>query len=210
MTFIDLGANLGIYSLVAASLTGKNGNVVAIEPSLREYSRLVKNIKLNHLSHIQTINIGIAGKRSQKVPFKIAASNHAGHNTLGNFAYTDVKLSKIQLINLDTVDNLVKKQKLQKVDLIKMDIEGSELAALYGTKNTLMRFKPVLLLELSDNTLKHQKTTCIEIQKYLKSLSYRILYLDKNTGLLTKKAKLVRAYNENVIAVPNDRTGQIL
>ncbi len=205
MIFIDVGANFGFYSLIGASLVGNKGKVLAVEPSSREYSRLIKNIKLNHLNQIQSLKLGILDKSYKEKIFKIASNNHAGHNTLGKFAYPEVKQSKTEKIEIKSLDNIIKQYKIRSVDLIKMDIEGSEFSALIGAYDTLKNYQPVIIFELFDKALQGQSSNSRQIWKYLQKFNYDIYGFDKTSGLPEKSKKLKFYAGENMLAIPRSK-----
>jgi FkbM family methyltransferase len=86
MTFIDVGANDGLYTLFAARRVGANGKVLAIEPSRREFARLERNVRLNRLMNVQALRVA-ASDREDWAVLRLAGFGHEGQNTLGGFAY---------------------------------------------------------------------------------------------------------------------------
>lgn len=199
MTFIDVGANMGLFALFASKKVGKEGIVIAIEPSDREFYRLKTNIELNELINIYPIKVAASNHKSV-AELLVARQDHAGHNTLGNFAHNCSVLEKKQSVQTDTLDNLFNIKRLNKVDFIKMDTEGHELFALQGAVNILKRFHPILLIELSDISLVQQGCDSGQICDFLNELGYKIYCFDKLTGLITLTDKKSNFY-ENIVAV---------
>ena len=118
-TFIDVGANQGEYSLWAARKVGTNGKVVSFEPMPQLFDQLTANIRLNE-SFQKTIS---------PVTEKFS-----------------IELGKIQL---DTLDEQIEELKINKVNFLKIDVEGAELQVLKGALNTLKKHLPILLLEIN-------------------------------------------------------------
>ena len=145
MVAIDVGAHMGLYTLFASKLVGENGIVLAVEPSEREFCRLKANLELNHVTNVRLIRVAVSNRRSEAV-LLIASEEHSGHNTLGDFAYDSTRLEGKQLVRTGRLDDIVQQEGLSRIDVIKMDIEGSELFALEGASNTLKQFHPVLLI----------------------------------------------------------------
>lgn len=150
MTFVDVGANLGLYSLFASKKVGPQGSVLALEASAREFSKLQKNILLNRATNVRALRCAAADAVGV-AQMKIADEVHAGHNTLGEFIW-NTALDAVETVDSCALDQIVFTERLHRLDVIKMDIEGSELAALRGARNTLLRWHPDLLIEVSERT----------------------------------------------------------
>jgi FkbM family methyltransferase len=204
MTFIDAGANMGLYSVFAARRVGPRGMVLAIEPSGRELAILEKNVKLNALSNVRTQRKALSD-RAAVVELSVAPLEKSGHNTLGAFAY-DTALDHRERVQTEKLDDLVHSEGLSRVDVIKMDIEGAEMAALRGAEETLRQFKPVLLLELSDRALQHQETNSLEVLALLDQHGYRIFCFDPAVGSPVPLKPRPHFDSENVVAVMGDAT----
>jgi FkbM family methyltransferase len=135
--FIDIGANLGYFTLMASNLVGDSGKVISFEPETEAYNYCKKNMELNQLQNVSLYKYGLW---SEKKTLSISASPILG----GNHIITEG--SPIECIPLDQL-NLAP-------DLIKMDIEGAEPFALKGMIETLRQSRPVLLLELNRSCLR--------------------------------------------------------
>ncbi len=129
MTFIDVGANLGYFVLMASRLVGPSGKVIAFEPNTIAYNYCKRNIELNGLDNVTLYKMGLW---SEHKTLKITTLDQLGHNFIGDDG------ESIECIPLDSM-NL-------KPDVIKMDIEGAEPFALAGMQKTLTH-GPTLLLE---------------------------------------------------------------
>lgn len=182
MTFIDVGANIGLYTLFAAKKVGDQGTVLGIEPSDREFQRLKAHVELNSLSNARLLQVAVSSSRTE-AELLVATEKHSGHNTLGAFGYDCVMAQGKEWVHVERLDDIVQQEGLQRVDVIKMDIEGAEFLALQGAEETLAQFHPTMLLELSDRTLKHQGCSSEQVWDFLTQSGYRIYVLDGNTGL---------------------------
>jgi len=207
MTFIDAGANMGLYSLFAAQKVAEHGTVLAIEPSTREGSRLSKNVKINSLSNVRLIRNAVSDSCSD-VELLIADDEWSGHNTLGAFAY-DTPLARKEMVQTVSLDDIAVREGLSRVDIIKMDIEGAELHALKGAAGILERFQPLLLLELADRALCHQGSSSSEVWDFFYQRRYRIFAFDPTTGLLVPARQQPYYDSENVVAVPESSAAAV-
>lgn len=207
--FIDVGASFGYFSILATQAVGENGKVIAIEPSSRDYKRLVDNIKINNLEDIvSTYRIAISDMGGTEL-LNIATEERSALNTLGN-EFASKGVEKIATENVDAIalDDFVIAHNIRRVDVIKLDIEGSELKALRGARKTIMRYRPAVMLGVNSNALKASGTDHDEIQQTLSELgykAYKIVTDDKTFVLqpipdLTKEsAKVVFCLPENAI-----------
>jgi FkbM family methyltransferase len=183
MTFIDAGSNMGLYSLFAASITGPNGQVLALEPSSREFDRLVTNCRLNPKLTVKPLNVALSDRHGT-AELLVADDNHAGHNTLGSFAYSETKLKQRETVQIDSLDRITGSQAIERVDVMKVDIEGSELFALRGSSSVLERFKPVLLFELFDMALAKQGCDSKMVAQFIQGFGYDLFEFGESGRLV--------------------------
>lgn len=146
-TFIDVGANQGEYSLWAARKVGTNGKVISFEPMPQLFGQLTENIRLNEpfQQTILPVKLGLSDEKGE-VPLYASEDSNEGTNTIYTTDKFSIELGKIQL---DTLDEQVKKLKIGQVDFLKIDVEGAELQVLKGAINTLKDHRPLLLLEIN-------------------------------------------------------------
>ncbi len=158
-TFVDMGANMGYFTLLGATLVGKKGKVYAFEPEPRSYSQLVRNIEINGYGNVVAVNKAISDKTGKTVLF--LCPYDTGHHTLNQFegitSYkaTDIKKS-IEVETIRPDDYFGGK----KVDAIKIDIEGAEMLGLMGMENLIkgnpnlkmfIEFFPMLIEKMGDS-----------------------------------------------------------
>ncbi|WP_192346627.1 FkbM family methyltransferase [Algoriphagus sp. Y33] len=196
-TFIDVGANQGEYSLWAARKVGAKGRVVAFEPMQQLFDQLAENIRLNKSFHktITPIKLGLSDQKGEVILYSSADSNE-GTNTIYNTEKFSIESGKIQL---DTLDEQLKSLKINKVDFLKIDVEGAELQVLKGALNTLKQNRPVILLEIN-------KDACIaggylpeDILTLLKPFNYSF----SKVGLRGSLSKVNQLPNFcNIVAIP--------
>src|SRR5690349_8944049 len=142
MTFIDVGANKGDFSLLAARLAGKSGHVISIEPEPENHSMLERSIALNDYSNIRVMQIAVSDRDGVA---NLQIGSTSGSHTLS----PEFSGSRTVAVPTRTLDGVVAEQRLGTVDMIKIDVQGLELAVLRGAAETL-RANPriVVLLDL--------------------------------------------------------------
>ena len=146
--FIDIGANVGYYSLLAAQMI-TTGRVYSFEPVSATYKKLLQNISLNDFSSIYCEQVAISNFTGQATVFLSADENTgmSGLQSAKNFS------GKTEIINCITLDEAQVNFNIPKIDLIKIDVEGSEVTVLKGMEQIINRYKPILLIEISIATL---------------------------------------------------------
>lgn len=204
MTFIDVGANSGIYSLFSAYKIQSRGLVLSFEPSQREFSKLKTNILINSFKNIKSFRLAISDSIAQ-TKLLIANDFHAGHNTFGNFVYKDTGLVGTETVDTITLDQILEQEKLTRVDVIKLDIEGSELKALRGAEKTIQQFNPIFLIEILDSILKNCGTNAEEVWDFLSKRDYLIFTYDLYTGDLFRIYEYSPSKYTDFLAIPKTK-----
>jgi FkbM family methyltransferase len=182
--FFDIGANIGAYSLVASKIVGTDGQVHSFEPVSEVFERFQYNIKLNGLINI-TANRNAVYQSSEVLDLFVSSKENAGMSSIFHHDTESGIIEKVQAI---TIDGYVEKMNIQRIDMIKIDIEGAELFALKGMKNTLSRFRPVIIMEFSEEVMKNSSVEAKDVLDLLKSLNYMMkrIYKCGNTGNITE------------------------
>ena len=173
--FIDIGANIGSFTLVAARIAPR-GKVHAFEPSDHHFTRLSKNVGLNHFENVVLNKQGLNDKTECATLFLPSLSgemNNSGAASL--YSSTDVPGMQVtEEVELITLDDYVQANKINQVDLIKIDIEGAEFNALKGSIETLKRFRPIVLMELDLDNMQRAQCSPNEILDFWHTLNYRV------------------------------------
>ena len=180
-TIIDVGTNMGSTLMNFANLTTLSGEVHGFEPDSVNYKRCCENIKLNNFKNITLNNIGL-GDKAGKFTMIINTPSNRGENRI---SATSINNNK-ETIEVITLDKYVSEKKLNKVNLIKIDVEGFELNVLKGAINVLKQFKPLLFIELDDNNLKEQGYSASDLINYLLQLKYKIINAESNENINEK------------------------
>lgn len=198
MVVLDAGANDGVYTLLASSRVGSAGRVWAFEPSSREFLRLSRNLALNSISNVSSFHTALSDN-DEELELKIAESEHSGQNTFGNFAYQIAGMEP-ERVSARQLDGVLRERRIDRLDLIKLDVEGAELKILRGAARTLENFRPVLLLEVSELSLRNMGSSAAELLSFVRSLRYDLYVFDRETGLpaLARPGEL----SGNMLAAP--------
>jgi FkbM family methyltransferase len=202
MTFVDIGANEGLFTLFAARRVGGSGRVIAVEPSDRERRILERNLARNGLGNVTVVPHALAAEPGT-AELLIAPGRHGLHNTLGNFIYAyEGEIAVVrQTVAVETLDGLQERLALGRVDVIKIDVEGAEVKVLTGGRTLLSRSRPILLVEANEDALKCQGTSTDALLKLLRALDYRIHIFNEHG--LTEPWTEGRPLSANIVAMPD-------
>jgi FkbM family methyltransferase len=171
--FLDVGAHIGTFTLKGARQVGSAGMVVAFEPNPDTATLLRDNIVANHLENVNVQEIACTDK-DQQLTLYAAPINNTGASSLSksNAAYGDAP--RPFEVRGRPIDDVVRELKLDRVDAIKIDVEGAELQVLQGAVETLKRFHPKIVLEIVPVQLASFHTTPLEVASFIKSAGYTI------------------------------------
>jgi FkbM family methyltransferase len=143
--FIDVGAHVGRYSIMAAKRIGSLGRVIAIEAHPETFELLNKNIKLNGLANVTTIN-AVATSEKGKVKLFLPGQD-SGLTVYNTIMINRAKPTENFLeVEANTLDNILSEYSMHRVNYLKIDVEGAELEVLKGAVNTLSSNKDLTLL----------------------------------------------------------------
>lgn len=144
--FVDLGANIGIFSLLAAKSIRAGGHVFAFDASPTEFAKLQKTVAWNHLDNLTAENLAVGdGSETEVEIFESVnwngANSRIGYGRVDDEEYT---AQKVRCVSLD--DYFA--NKTERPDFMKIDVDGYETRALRGAKRILDECRPVILIEM--------------------------------------------------------------
>lgn len=167
-TCFDVGGHVGYLTILMAHLVGPQGRVVAFEPVPETFAALRENIRLNHLENV-TLECFAVGEREGTLSlFCDSAQELSWTPSVAAYSMPGCDLRKISA-PVQSLDGYLQKANLHP-DVIKIDVEGAELAVLRGARNVLRETHPVVLVEIHDLGPAHRT----EVMKLLDSYDYTI------------------------------------
>jgi len=175
----DIGANIGVYTLVFAKTAGNSGKVFSFEPVSSNFNLLSKNMELNQITNAELHNLALSDHVGVS---EIFLNSQSG---LSSFITTEYgTVFGTEKVRHTTLDKFVEKQNLHKLDFIKIDAEGWEEYILKGTAHILKKFKPALFVELNPKNIKHQSMPLNDIIKWLQDFGYKSYCINRRTQQL--------------------------
>jgi FkbM family methyltransferase len=201
-TFIDVGANIGIYTLLASRWVGDTGHVYSFEPSSRELAVLRRNVELNRLTNVTVIQAAVHD-HAGSATLHVAGGKHRGQNTLApSFAYEIVEQEDEEQVSLVVLDELWKTGQVPRPDVIKIDAEGAELHILRGAAELLRETGPAVLFEANERLLRASGASIEELARFICNLNYSVYRLDDDTGDLIPVSHMRNVSAGNFVAFP--------
>lgn len=204
-TCLDIGANIGIYSMVFSHLSGDPANVHAFEPVNHIRSRLLANAKLNGFSSLQ-VNDCALGEQEEAIEmyqvkegvFRGGTSSFLENENVQAMGSDKFDKKPVQVIKLDRYCH---DKNLSSVDFIKIDVEGFELNVLKGGLETIRSYRPYILMEYDDIRHGPQKES---FKNFFTETGYRVyeFYIVAGTPVLKPYTFSKNPVHRNIVAIP--------
>lgn len=206
MVFFDIGAYHGIYSLVAGRRMGKSGVIVAFEPSPREFSRLKLHLRWNHIGNARTESLAVGSDSGERTFFQVSSGDQTRNGLrppASGDSLTEISVSTVSL------DQYIGKLLLDRVDMVKLDVEGGELDALRGATSLLTRFRPMFICEVLDAATRPWGYAAREIITTF--LSHDFAWFDFRRGGLLSPHTALEKYTavRNYLAIPREKLASV-
>jgi FkbM family methyltransferase len=196
MTVLDIGANFGYFSLLLAHLIGDAGRLIAIEPNLPVADKLIKSLMINGFAARSTVvKAAVGSDPSGSVAFFSSIEEPKNAHIVQSEIMTDGGATvMVPTTNVDLIARQV-----QSVDFIKIDIEGAEVAATEGMKETISRCHPILFLEF--NAARPGSESMIEKLSHWYSQEPRYVDFDANVKTIKISDLMTRDYGHDYMVV---------
>ena len=206
---IDAGANVGQYSMLASTLVKPHGAVHAFEPAQINRLKMAMNLVRNRVGNVSLNDLAL-----WDLPEELLMSLDLADQKQRNFgafaaskkSSTDEPLTVLSnSVAAIRLDDYVQEQGLTAVNVIKMDIEGSETRALNGSRATLKKYRPLILMELNQQAARSQGGELVDLWRLLvDDLKYDLYPIEPSLKPPLKLNSLDGIARMNVVAVPKE------
>ena len=179
MTFLDIGANIGYFSIFAAQKVGEAGKVIAFEPGQRNGALLAMSVALNHLNNVEIYPFAVSDVDETVIYDSLVGSNGIVTRGIDLAAMQAQNLAHRTLVRAVSLDRVLRD--VERIDVIKIDIEGAEYRALLGAQDLLNRHKPLIVSEFSPSAL--SAISGVAAEEYLRLLvghGYSLSVIENN------------------------------
>lgn len=191
-TALDIGANIGLHSLIMASCLDRNGTgkIYSFEPCRKTYDALKENVKLNSLSeNIRTYNLALSDKEGRLIldtpdeykslgegsdPYKSLRKNSSGLNTG-------------EEVEVVTLDSWAKESSVSRIDFIKIDIEGAELECFKGAVGVLKNYRPIVIMECYEQYCRRFGYCVTDVVLFMAGLDYKMYQYEESQWIAFPK-----------------------
>lgn len=179
MICMDIGANVGLFSLFMAKRVGNGGKVYAFEPTSETFQRLQKNIALNAQLNIIAENVAVT-EQPGKVEFHVGPPELCVFNSIGEVVHPSAKAGRFTrvLVPAITMDDYCAVHNINRVDCVKIDVEGAELQVLKGMIRVLKENpRVVLFIEFYSMTAAASGTSVVNMAEWLRALGFQLFLI---------------------------------
>jgi FkbM family methyltransferase len=186
-TIIDIGANTGVYSLVAGAVNPQ-ARIISFEPLPENFARLKANVRINNFN-IEPQQIAI-GDKNGEVTFYVSGVLDSSLNSNHRSGTKEITVQSKTLDSFISENGIVP-------DLVKIDVERFEPEVITGFIKGIEAYHPTMIVEILDNNIAGR------IEQLLKGSQYLFFGINEETGKLTRMDKLVKPDGFNVLMCTN-------
>jgi len=174
VTIIDIGAHYGYFSIFANKNTNNQSTIFAIEPSIMNFEKMTSNINENKIENIITLNCAVGTKNENA---KLYIGNTSNNSLIRDYSLLK-KEKSIEEIEIKTLDTIISENKIEKIDFMKMDCEGSEYLILENMST--QTFDKISTISMEFHDLKNEKYTAETLLNILINNNFKILKYQYN------------------------------
>jgi FkbM family methyltransferase len=202
MTFLDIGAHHGLYSVVAARKMGRDGRVVAFEPSPRERQRMRLHLRYNGIDSV-TVEPCALSTEEGVAELTVVVDGFHTMNSLRTPPLDQV--TKQITVGKTSLDIYLCRERIERVDLIKIDTEGGEVDVFRGADGLLSRIRPLIICEVLDLVTRSWGYAAADIMKLLRTYDYEWFDTSADGSLHPHHPKEEYSGAKNYLAVPTEK-----
>ena len=200
--FVDVGANVGTFSIPLAKAFPQE-TVIAFEPNPPAQSRLLRNLELNALDNIQVRGEGVGDELGHFTLFAFSGQDMGQSSFIRPAQHTEAPTEiKVAVVRLDDALPMTDPRK---VDVIKIDVQGKEVAVLKGSQRLIEKHRPIILLEHEDSNFDCKEVaekTRANLKEFFSSVGYEVFYITRKDSQLLFPVRWGRSLNGDLLAIP--------
>ena len=206
MICLDIGANQGFYTVFLSRKVGRNGKVFAFEPLPGEFRKLKQNLRINRCSNIVMERMAI-GACDGIADMFVCLDGHGSRSSMRTPPEEVTARTQVEKVPITTVDRYVQRNKIKRIDFIKIDVEGAERDVLESSREVFSQLRPLVMIEMADVTTHQFGYRAVENYHFLERHGFKLFEFSRSGNL--KPARPKDQYRENLIALPNEKLHMI-
>ena len=187
---LDIGANVGLYSLLGSQIVGSSGRIFAFEPNPKTCGVLRQNLELNGCANVDCAQVALSNKSgtvSLAIPDEVQAKYAYGDSYLSMYP-EESKNGEVGGVPCMKLDVFLKENGIDYVDVIKIDVEGAEMLCFEGAKLLLSSsVKPVIIMECDEVLCRRFGYSVFDTLKFLDGFGYVFEQFDVHQWIATPK-----------------------
>ncbi|MEQ9460649.1 MAG: FkbM family methyltransferase [Phycisphaeraceae bacterium] len=185
MTFIDIGANLGQFTVLAARLVGPTGTVHAVEAASVMHQQIVDNLQLNAFDQATTHHLALSD-REGTIQLNTCVPGQEAFNSIGRPDRQEARVTGSETVRTTTLDGFCHEQHIDHADILKIDVEGAEALVLQGGATLLGQPNaPVIFCEFNETAARGAGSSTATIRNLLNNYGYSLYRFDLHHISLT-------------------------
>ncbi len=186
VTVVDIGSHYGYFSIFAAKNTAPDSTIYSIEPSQQNFNTLKQNLSDCNIQNVKPFQMAIGGENGT---LDLFIGRSINHSLIENYALLGDE-KDTQKVEVKTLGQFMLENKIEHIDFLKMDCEGTEYAILFNTPPSVFDKVSVISMEFHD--MKIEKFTGNEILKILEDSGFEIVKFEYGrTGLDLNYGRIV-------------------
>jgi FkbM family methyltransferase len=206
MTFLDIGAHHGIYSVVAAKKFGSSVRVVAFEPSPRERRRMQLHLRYNGIKSVTLEPYALAAEDGVAT----LAVTVDGFSTMNSLRPPPIdQATQRVMVDTTSLDAYFRRKQIDGVDLVKIDTEGGELETFRGAARLLSHHRPLIICEVLDLVTRTWGYAAVEIMGLLQKYDYEWFDILPDGSVLPHRFREEYPEVRNYLAVPREKRDRL-
>jgi FkbM family methyltransferase len=190
----DIGANIGFLTLNFAKKC-PGGFVFSFEPDTDNFSALQHNVLQNNFKNICIFRNALGAKSESAHLYKLYVNNPGANRILPEKPDKPYQVENVEVLALD---DLVERMALQRIDMVKIDVEGFEIFVLKGSQKVIKKWKPILFVELSEKNLRQQGYSASALIEFVGNMGYEI----KDARTMQAVDRLNKDHNTDILCLP--------
>ena len=173
-TVVDVGANVGFFSLLAAQSVGSSGKVLAFEPVPLALERLHVNLQLNSAKNVAVYSIALSDATGYRDLYE-GPPDHVGISSIRPIA----RAQRTIKVQTTTLDDMLTRLEIESIKLVKIDVEGAEQLVIQGMRRCLVRDRPFVVVEITDSFLRDCGHSASSLCHLLLDAGYQMFWISE-------------------------------